>query len=60
MIWEVNHVLLQAVIIAHRPETISLADRIIFLENGVILEEGTQVELAAKNGPFAKMYKNIL
>ncbi len=42
-------------IIAHRMRTISGADRILVLKDGVIAEEGTGEELIEKNGIFARM-----
>ena len=41
------------IVIAHRLSTIHHADRIIYLEGGKIVEEGTYDELIAKNGYFA-------
>ena len=43
------------IVIAHRLSTIQHADRIIFLEGGKIVEDGTYEELIAKNGYFAKL-----
>ena len=43
--------------IAHRLATIRGADRIVVIENGRIEEEGTQEELLARNGEFAKLYR---
>lgn len=43
------------IVIAHRLSTIQHADRIIFLEDGKIVEEGKYDELITKNGYFAKL-----
>jgi ABC-type multidrug transport system fused ATPase/permease subunit len=38
-------------------ETITNADKILFLENGEIKEAGTHSELMQLNGSYAKMYR---
>ncbi|GAB4498481.1 MAG: hypothetical protein OHK003_10810 [Anaerolineales bacterium] len=43
--------------IAHRLNTIFQADRIIVLDEGKIIEQGTHRELLAKNGMYASMVK---
>ena len=44
------------VVIAHRLRTVMGADKIIVLDNGRLIEEGTSDELIAKNGLFARLY----
>ena len=43
------------IVIAHRLSTIRHADRIIYLDSGKIVEDGTYDELIAKDGYFAKL-----
>ena len=43
------------IVIAHRLSTIKNCDRILYLENGKIIEDGTYDELIKLNGEFAKL-----
>ncbi|HDJ89535.1 MAG TPA: ABC transporter ATP-binding protein, partial [Thermoprotei archaeon] len=44
------------IIITQRPSTIRLADRIVVLSDGRVVEEGSHEELLKKNGLYAKLY----
>ena len=48
------------VIIAHRLSTVKNADKIIVLEDGRIIEEGTHKHLVEKRGSYFKLVKNQL
>ena len=43
------------IVIAHRLSTIKHCDRIVYLENGKFIEDGTYDELIALNGKFAEL-----
>lgn len=43
------------VVIAHRLQTVKQADRILFFENGKVIEDGTHQELVKKNGKYKRM-----
>lgn len=45
-----------AIVIAHRLSTIQKMDRIVVLDNGKIIEEGTHKGLIEKNGAYAKLW----
>jgi len=44
------------IIIAHRLSTILGADKILFIENGQITEEGNHKQLLEKGGKYAHFY----
>jgi ATP-binding cassette subfamily B protein len=49
-----------SVLIAHRISTIKNADKIIVMEAGRIVEQGTHNQLLTKAGVYAEMYQNQL
>ena len=46
-----------AVLISHRFSTVRMADRILVLEKGELLEEGSHEELLKKNGRYSELFK---
>jgi ABC-type multidrug transport system fused ATPase/permease subunit len=46
-----------AIIIAHRLSTVRMADEIVVLDKGNIVEQGTHQELMAKGGLYSAFYK---
>ncbi len=46
-----------SLIISHRVSSVKLADHIIVLDDGKIVEEGTHEELIAKNGTYKELYE---
>jgi len=61
--YQLNHAMLSAtgdktvIFISHRLSTTRIADRIVMLENGRIVEQGNHDELLALNGKYAQMWK---
>ncbi|WP_104165622.1 ABC transporter ATP-binding protein [Cryobacterium sp. N22] len=45
-----------AVIIAHRLSTVAIADRVLVMENGIIVEDGTPDMLISGTGRFARLH----
>jgi len=46
-----------AVVISHRFSTVRMADRILVLENGQLIESGSHEELLAVNGRYAELFR---
>lgn len=61
--YQLNHAMLSAtkdktvIFISHRLSTTRLADRIIMLEQGRIVEQGSHEQLLERNGKYAQMWR---
>ncbi len=49
-----------SVIISHRVSSAKLANYIIVLDDGEIVQQGTEAELLSKNGPYKELYNKQL
>ncbi|SDD93740.1 ABC transporter ATP-binding protein [Pedobacter soli] len=49
-----------SILVAHRISTIKNADKILVLDDGKIIEQGTHNELLSKNGSYTELYNNQL
>ena len=47
-----------ALIITHRLGSVKLADRILVMKNGKLVEQGTHAQLMAAEGEYARLYKS--
>jgi ABC-type multidrug transport system fused ATPase/permease subunit len=47
-------------IIAHRLKTVQRADRVLVIDDGRILEQGTHADLVAEGGMYARLYRGQL
>jgi len=45
------------IVVAHHLSTILHADRILFLQNGRIVEQGSHEQLLERSGPYAEFYR---
>ncbi|UCC44381.1 MAG: ABC transporter ATP-binding protein [Candidatus Zixiibacteriota bacterium] len=48
------------IVISHRVSSVKEADRILFLEDGRVVEEGTHDQLMARDGRYADLYRSQL
>jgi ATP-binding cassette subfamily B protein len=46
-----------AVVISHRFSTVRMADRIVVLNGGHVVEEGTHEALVARRGLYAELFE---
>jgi ATP-binding cassette subfamily B protein len=48
------------ILVAHRTSTIASADRVVVLDGGRIVEDGTHAELLENGGPYARFHRRQL
>jgi ATP-binding cassette subfamily B protein len=44
-------------LVSHRFSTVRMADRILYLEDGRVREEGSHADLMRLNGEYARLYR---
>jgi ATP-binding cassette subfamily B protein len=49
-----------SIVIAHRLSTITAADQILVVDEGQVVERGTHVELIARGGLYADLYRTLV
>lgn len=49
-----------SIVIAHRLSTITSADKILVLDHGSIVEEGTHAELITNDGLYSELYRTLV
>jgi ABC-type multidrug transport system fused ATPase/permease subunit len=47
-----------ALIIAHRLSTVQIADRVLVLSDGVVVEDGSPATLLAEGGEYSSLHAN--
>ena len=48
------------ILVAQRLSSVRVADRILFLQDGRLVEEGSHAELLARNGAYATLFRSQL